>query len=74
MEDGRPRPSPQVLLLLTPQIKDFLHLFAVVGEHPLFGVVVCVRHLDNQAMHVRGVGSGKIGGIEKGKSERLAVG
>lgn len=75
LEDGRIRPSFPAIwnLLLAPQVKDFFLFLAVIVVNPLFGVVVWVRHRDDQAIHVTGVRSGKIRNVEKSEVKGLAV-
>jgi len=56
------------------QVEEFFHLFAVIGEGPVFGVVVGIDDGEHYALHVAGIWSGEIGGIEEIKGDGFAVG
>ena len=49
------------------------HLFAVVDEGPVFGVMIHVKHGEHHTLHVSGAGSGEIRGVNKRESNRLAI-
>src|SRR5690349_7442499 len=58
-----------VASLLAPQIKGFLHLLAVVGIGPLFGVMVGVEHRDHHVMHVTRLRALETGRIQEIKGD-----
>ena len=59
---------------ISVQVEEFLHFFAVIGEGPIFGVMVGVDDGEDYALHVAGIRSSEICGVEKVEGEGLAIG
>src|SRR5271155_6150221 len=78
IKGGRTRVSAPHRLFLryfaSVQVEEFLHFFAVIGEGPIFGVMVGVDNGEHYALHVAGIRSGEVCGIEKVEGEGLAIG
>src|SRR5579863_2326151 len=56
------------------KVEELLHLFAVIVEGPVFSVMVGVEHGNHYALHVTGIRSREIRGIEKVEGDGLAIG
>lgn len=63
------------LRYFTPlEVEQLFHLFSVILEGPIFEMVVGVDDGEDHALHMAGVRSGEIGGVEEIESDGFAVG
>jgi hypothetical protein len=68
-----PSVSVSYALTLFLQIEMLDHLFAVIEELPVFGVMIGVHKGKDYAVHVARVGSAEIGSVQEVKGDGLAV-
>src|SRR6266436_2121223 len=71
---GITSPIERPILFTALQREQFLHLFAVIEEGPLFCVVIGVGHGEDDVLHVTSVEAGEIGCVNKVERDTLAVG
>src|SRR5579883_609096 len=56
------------------QFEVLVHLLAVHQERPVFAVVLSVGEGEDETVHMPGIGAGKVGSIDEGECDGLAIG
>src|SRR5580704_1618747 len=61
-------------LALAVQVEMLGLALAVLGERPLFVVVICIHESEDGVVHVSGLWTGEISGVHEGELQSLAIG
>src|SRR5271170_3690523 len=67
------KPSLRTAILFARQVKDLLHLLAVVDKIPLLDMVVGPEHRDHHMIHVPRLRTLEIGGIDKVEGDGFTI-